>query len=62
MNYSARKALNADTRNCVRSGCHRECLDDCLLCEVCQYDHRERNARSMRRTRMWLRRQLWLIE
>lgn len=60
--YALRKALNAETRNCVRKACHRECLDDCLLCEVCQKDHRSRNLKSMRRTRAWRRCQLWLIE
>lgn len=41
--YAARKALNAETQRCAAYGCKRICTDDCLLCEQCQEEHRERN-------------------
>jgi hypothetical protein len=55
--YSTRKL----TGRCVRIGCGNACQEDHLLCEGCAEDHRERNARTMRRTRAFRRLQLWLF-
>jgi hypothetical protein len=60
MNYSELKQRNIEQKLCVRSGCGNACQEDHLLCEGCADDHRERNARTMRRTRAWKRVQLWL--
>jgi hypothetical protein len=57
VDYSTRKL----TGQCVRSGCGNACQEDHLLCEKCAEDHRGRNAKVMRRTRMFRKVQLWLI-
>jgi hypothetical protein len=60
IDYSLRKALNAETRRCIYAGCERECLDDHLMCEPHGEDHRRRNRVSTRQRRQWRRLQLWI--
>lgn len=62
MTYPLRKSLLAPLQRCLRAGCGKLTGDDHLLCLDCAEDHRERNLKSMRRTRAWKKVQLWLIE
>lgn len=58
--YLATKLAAHEKNKCVRVGCERKPGDAHLLCDEHAEEHRERNARVMRRTRMFRKVQLWL--
>lgn len=61
MTYPELKQRNILTKQCCRAGCPAQCADDGMLCLDCAENHRERNLKSMRRTRAWRKYQLLLI-